>query len=70
MSMLTAFLFDFIFYWFKQVGKNAEHPLVDTPLLIVGDHAQLPAICHHRTDPDVDPVCLKCHLTAFVNWPL
>lgn len=69
MSMLTAALLDFVFYRLRQVCGTLQAAFASKLLLIVGDHAQLPAVCHHRLEAD-DPVCLRCHISRSVHWPV
>lgn len=69
MSMLTAYMLDFIFYRLRQVCGSLAAALASKLLLFVGDHAQLPAVCYHRLDPE-DPVCLQCHISRSMHWPL
>lgn len=69
MSMLTAYMLDLIFYRLRQVCGSLAAALSKKLIVFVGDHAQLPAIRHHRLDAD-DPVCLQCHISRSIHWPL
>lgn len=68
MSMLTASILDFVFYRLRQVCGDLAAAFRTKLLLLVGDHAQLPAVCHHRLDDD-DPICLQCHISRSIHWP-
>ncbi|KAG1676802.1 hypothetical protein FOA52_010311, partial [Chlamydomonas sp. UWO 241] len=38
-------------------------------MLIIGDHAQLPPVCHCNS-VESDSFCLRCHITSSPYWPM
>lgn len=60
-SMLTKDIVNYVFYRLQQVG--GRDALQKKLLILVGDHAQLPAVCHHMIEED--EICLD--LAMFRN---
>jgi hypothetical protein len=63
-SMLTKDILNYVMYRLQQVGGPAvlEKKLV----ILVGDHAQLPAVCRHDTESD--KICVDCHISRSSFW--
>ena len=65
MSMLTQFLFSQVLSRIEEAcGENF---MEDRLIILVGDHCQLPPVCHHRNEPG--RVCDRCHLSSSMYWP-
>lgn len=64
MSMLTLYLFSQVL---TKVEKACETSFRGSKLiLLVGDHCQLPSVCHHHIEPGF--VCARCHLSNSMHW--
>lgn len=64
-SMITKDLLNYVMYRMQQVG--GPNVMQNKLLILVGDHAQLPAVCRH--DMEMDEVCLDCHISRSCLWP-
>jgi hypothetical protein len=76
MSMLTSHVFNLLMYRLGLVVGCPYSALQSKLLLLVGDHAQLPAVCHcsqssqptlvdlQPTSEEKDKICGKCHISA------
>lgn len=67
-SMITSHLFNMIMYRIKQVCNTAGCNIKTKLIILLGDPAQLPPVCHHQTCEN--DVCAQCHITASPFWPL
>ena len=65
MSMLTQFLFSQVISRIEETC--GEHFMDERLIILVGDHCQLPPVCHHRNEPG--RVCDRCHLSSSMYWP-
>lgn len=45
--------------------------LTKKPVLLVGDHCQLPAVCHHKQPASdaIPNICARCHISASSYYP-
>ena len=71
-SMLTAYTLNFVFYRLFCAVQH-KHPeatwntfLEYKQLILVGDHNQLPAVCHCKVAPAT--ICKDSHFTRSVHW--
>ena len=64
MSMLTQYLFSQVLSRIQEVC--GPEFLQSKLLILVGDHAQLPPVCHHNIDRRL--ICRNCHLSSSVHW--
>jgi hypothetical protein len=62
--MLTKDIVNYVFYRLQQVG--GRDALQKKLLILVGDHAQLLAVCHHTREDD--EICLDCHVSKSFIW--
>ncbi|KAK9827574.1 hypothetical protein WJX74_011054 [Apatococcus lobatus] len=74
MSMLTASNLDIVLYRLYCAAKYIEPSVTQANfldhklLILVGDHAQLPAVCHCHV-PRGD-MCKTCHFSSSTAWPM
>jgi hypothetical protein len=78
-SMLTAHVFSLVLYRLGLIVGCPYNALRAKLLLLVGDHAQLPAVCHcynskaieasqAQTSSDKDRACGNCHISSSIWW--
>lgn len=60
-------LLDLVHFRVQQILK-CTNPLVKKKLILVGDHAQLPAVCRHELPED--EICLQCHISKSTIWSI
>lgn len=68
-SMLTAKVWDLVMYRLLQVHSLLHDPealLKQVTFILVGDHAQLSAVCYHRLPPN--QVCTRCQFYSSQWW--
>lgn len=76
MSMLTSYVLSLIMYRLGQIVGSPEQALESKLVLLVGDHAQLPAACsghNGRRTADIsseekDEICFQCHISNSIWW--
>ena len=68
MSMMTSYMLCTVEHRLKQAARNKSlNALGNKLVLLVGDLAQLPAICiHSPKSPDI--LCRGCHITSAPCW--
>lgn len=66
MSMLTSQLFAHVFS--RLTDACGDNPLKNKVILLVGDHYQLPAVCHHFRGEYRGRLCEECHLSNSSEW--
>ena len=68
MSMMTSYMLFTVEHRLKQAARSRfPNALWNKPALLVGDLAQLPAICiHSPKSPDI--LCRGCHITSAPCW--
>ena len=67
MSMMTNNTLNAIYSRVKQSLSGANDPFESKLLLLVGDMAQLPSICHHSVE-DLESICELCFLQNSPFW--
>jgi hypothetical protein len=69
MSMLTCMILSLVIYRLSQLLGSTSAVLQSKLILLSGDHARLPPVCHCRgvkaSSEDRDSICFQCHIW----WP-
>lgn len=68
MSMLSSDLFAVVLYRIKTCCGygSVEEVFRNKRIILVGDHCQLPPVCHHKVKET--EFCRKCHLSSNPYW--
>ncbi|KAL6750080.1 P-loop containing nucleoside triphosphate hydrolase protein [Haematococcus lacustris] len=68
MSMLSCQMLSLVLYRLQQCCgcRSFADVLQEKLIILVGDHAQLPPVCHCKTDQD--EFCRACHISSHPLW--
>jgi len=67
MSMMTSSLLQNIETRLWKIENDTNEPYYSKLEILVGDHAQLPAICHYYLS-DIENYCQKHHVYDVIDW--
>jgi ATP-dependent exoDNAse (exonuclease V) alpha subunit len=67
MSMMTSTLLQNVETRLRKIENDTNEPYHFKLVILVGDHAQLPAICHCRL-PDTKNYCQKHYVYNAIDW--